>query len=261
MGNQTTAVLHMRVLAVGVAGLLCPLGCALSQFRQQAVEYSLNETASAREQIVAAAKATRAIAEEIETATVEEREPDIAEPVRELATALSAAHGHAEEAGKTLAIVQEDLGRPQTPAPATPEAADALRAQYRSASRMWKMAVSWVRSNLPFPVRSPSSPQQLSGGGWTPTGIAGLVSAIVAAAAGLGEGARRGVRSVRRRLATKDAETNDARAEAEDAMRALDEIKKANPDAVKKATNKRKRPHLRQAYVRRESAGATVSDV
>ncbi|MHC5056916.1 MAG: hypothetical protein ACYTKD_19715, partial [Planctomycetota bacterium] len=45
-----------------------------------------------------------------------------------------------------------------------------------------------------------------------------------------------------------------ARAEAEEAMEALDEIKKGNPDAVKKATNKKKRPHLRQAYVRRETA-------
>ena len=200
-----------------------------------------------------AAKATREIAEELEAAAVEERPVEIAEPVQELATALSAAHGHAEEAGKTLAVVQEDLGRPQTPAPATPEAADAMRAQYRSASRMWKMAMSWVKSNLPLPVRTPSSPQQVSGGGWSPTGIAGLIGAIVTAAAGLGEGARRGIKRVRRKLAEKDAEANDAHAEAEDAMRALDEIKKAHPDAVKKATGKKKRPHLRRAYVRREA--------
>ena len=158
-------------------------------------------------------------------------------------------------------VVLVDFGGPKTPAPATPEAADAMRAQYRSASRMWKMAMSWIKSNLPLPVRRPSSPQQVSGGGWSPTGITGLIGAIVTAAAGLGEGARRGVKRARKRAAEKDAEVEEARAEAEDAMKALDEIKKANPDAVKKATNKKKRPHLRQAYVRREAAGATVSKV
>ena len=256
MTRMTRTELYVRAVVVGLAGLLSPSGCALSQFRQQAVEYSLDETSRARDEIVNAAKATREIAEELEAAAVEERPAEIAEPVRELAGALSAAHGHAEEAGKTLAVVQEDVGRPPTPAPATPEAADAMRAQYRSASRMWKMAVSWAKANLPLPVRSPSSSQQVSGGGWSPTGIAGLVGAIATAVAGLGEGARRGIKSARRRAAEKDAEVEEARAEAEDAMKALDEIKKANPDAVKKATDKKKRPHLRRAYVRREAAWA-----
>jgi chromosome segregation ATPase len=233
--------------------LLATGGCVLSQFRQRAVEYSLNETANSRDEIVAAAKATHEIAKEIETAVIEERQPDLGKPVRELATALSAAHGHAEEAGKMLAVVQEDFGRPQTPAPATPEAADAMRAQYRSASRMWKMAMSWAKSKIPLLSGASSATTPAAGGGWTPTGIAGLVSAIVAVTAGLGEGTRRGVKSVRRRLATKDAETNDARAEAEDAMRALDEIKKTNADAVRKATNSKKHPDLRRAYVRREA--------
>jgi hypothetical protein len=253
MRNMTKPGLYVRAFAVAVMSLLCPSGCALSQFRQQAVEYSLNETSRARDEIVDAAKATREIAEELEAAAVEERPVEIAEPVRELAGALSAAHGHAEEAGKTLAVVQEDVGRPPTPAPATPEAADAMRAQYRSASRMWKMAVSWVKSSLPLPVRQPSPTQQLSGGGWSPTGIAGLVGAVVTALAGLGEGARRGIKRARRRAAEKDAEVAEARAEAEDAMKALDEIKKADPDAVKKATNRKKHPHLRRAYVRREA--------
>jgi len=244
----------MAMRMAAAVALLATGGCVLSQFRQRAVEYSLKETANSRDEIVAAAKATHEIAKEIESAAVEERPADLATPVRDLATALSAAHGHAEEAGKTLAVVQEDFGRPQTPAPATPEAADAMRVQYRSASRMWKMAMSWAKSKIPLLGQSGSATVQGPGGGWTPTGIAGLVSAIVAAAAGLGEGARRGVRSVRRRLATKDAETNDARAEAEDAMRALDEIKKANPDAVKKATSSKRHPDLRRAYVRREAA-------
>ena len=135
------------------------------------------------------------------------------------------------------------------------------RAQYRSASRMWKMAMSWVKSRLPLSIRGQSSPQQLSGGGWSPTGIVGLIGAIVTAAAGLGEGARRGVKKARKQAAEKDAEVEEAHAEAEDAMRALDEIKKAHPDAVKKATSGKKRPRLRQAYVRRETAGATVSVV
>jgi hypothetical protein len=240
-------------LAAAIMLLLCPSGCVLAQFRQQAVEYSLAETAKARDEIVNAAKATRAIAQELDAAAAEERPAKIAEPVQELAMALSAAHDHAEEAGKTLAVVQEDIGRSQAPAPATPEAADAMRARYRSLSRMWKMAVSWVKSRRPLSARGTASPAQAPGGGWTPTGIAGLVTAITAALAGIGEGARRGVKSVRRRLAEKDAETKGARAEAEDAMRALDEIKKANPDAVKKATNSKRHPDLRRAYVRREA--------
>ncbi|MHC5054598.1 MAG: hypothetical protein ACYTKD_07765 [Planctomycetota bacterium] len=260
MRNMTRSGLYVRAFAFTVMSLLCPSGCVLAQFRQQAVEYSLGATTRARDEIVSAAKATCEIAEELEAAAVEERRPEIAGPVQELATALSAAHGHAEEAGETLAVVQEDLGRPQTPAPTSPEAADAMRAQYRSASRMWKMAVSWVKSRLPLAMRGASSPAQASGGGWTPAGIAGLVTAITAALAGIGEGARRGVKSVRRRLVEKDAEVDGARAEAEEAMEALDEIKKGNPDAVKKATNKRKRPHLRQAYVRRETADVTVSE-
>jgi hypothetical protein len=260
MRSMTRPGLYVRAFTFTVMSLLSPSGCVLAQFRQQAVEYSLGATTRARDEIVNAAKATRAIAEELEAAAVEERRPEIAEPVQELATALSAAHGHAEEAGKTLAVVQEDIGRSQAPAPATPEAADAMRARYRSVSRMWKMAVSWIKSRLPLAMRGASSPTQASGGGWTPAGIAGLVTAITAALAGIGEGARRGVKSVRRRLAERDAEVDGARAEAEDAMEALDEIKKAHPDAVKKATNKKKRPRLRRAYVRRETAGATASE-
>jgi hypothetical protein len=237
---------------VVVVFIVAGSGCMMTQFRQQAVEYSLGATTRARDQIVNAAKATREIAEELEAAAVEERPVEIAQPVQELAAALSAAHGHAEEAGKTLAVVQEDLGRPKTPAPATPDTADAMRAQYRSASRMWKMALSWAKSNLPLPVRPPSPAPEVAGGGWSPTGIAGLVGAIVTAVAGLGEGARRGIKRARRRVAEKDAEVEEARAEAEDAMKALDEIKKADPEAVKKATNRKKRPHLRRAYVRRE---------
>jgi hypothetical protein len=258
---MTRSGLCIRAFAAAIVSLLCPAGCVLAEFRRQAVEHSLAETAKARDEIVSAAKATRAIAEELDAAATEERPVEIAEPVQELATALSAAHDHAEEAGKTLAVVQEDIGRSQAPAPATPDAADAMRARYRSASRMWKMAVSWVKSRLPLSARGAASPAQAPGGGWTPTGIAGLVTAITAALAGIGEGARRGVKSVRRRLADKDAEAEEARAEAEDAMQALDEIKKANPDAVKKATDRKKRPLLRRAYVRREMAGATVSEV
>jgi len=256
MGGMTRGGLCARALAASIMSLLCPSGCVLAQFRQQAVEYSLAETAKARDEIVSAAKATRAIAEELDAAAAEERPVEIAQPVQELATALSAAHDHAEEAGKTLAVVQEDIGRSQAPAPTSPEAADAMRARYRSASRMWKMAVSWVKSRLPLSAGKTASAAQASGGGWTPTGIAGLVTAITAALAGIGEGARRGVKSVRRRIAEKDAEADDARAEAEEAMKALDEIKKANPDAVKKATDRKKRPLLRRAYVRREATSA-----
>ncbi len=244
----------MATRTMVAVALLATGGCMLSQFRQRAVEYSLTQAANARDEIVVAAKATRKIAGEIETAVTEDRPPQVAQPVRELAAALSAAHGHAEEAGKTLAVMQEDLGRPQEPAPMTPEAADAMRAQYRSASRMWKMAMSWAKSKLPLLGRGRSTASQAPGGGWTPTGIAGLISAIVATGAAAGEGTRRTVKSARRRLAEKNAETDDARAEAKDAMAALDEIKKTHPDAVKKATNSKKHPDLRRAYVRREAA-------
>jgi hypothetical protein len=44
-------------------------------------------------------------------------------------------------------------------------------------------------------------------------------------------------------------------------MKALDEVKEVYPDAVKAAADRQKRPRLRQAYVRRETAGATVGEV
>jgi hypothetical protein len=65
MRKQTTAALYVRAVVMGVAGLLCPPGCALSQFRQQAVEYSLDQAARSRDEIVSAVKATREIAEEV----------------------------------------------------------------------------------------------------------------------------------------------------------------------------------------------------
>ena len=54
---------------------------------------------------------------------------------------------------------------------------------------------------------------------------------------------------------------DDARSETDEAMQALDEVKERHPQAVKAATDRKKRPYLRQAYVRRETADATVSEV
>jgi len=107
--------------------------------------------------------------------------------------------------------------------------------QYRAASRLWKMAVSWVRSQLPLPMRPSGSAQPGPGGGWTPGEIAGLVTAITAALVGLGEATRRGVKTVRRHMAEKDAELDAARSETDEAMQALDEVKEVHPDAVKAA--------------------------
>jgi len=252
--------MKMRILVLAAAVAATP-GCVMSQYRQQAVEYSLVQTARARDEIVAAAEAAHDMVRELQAAVVEERAPVIDAPATRVAEALAQAHSHTEEVGKTLAVVQEDLGRPASPPPVDPQAAEALRMQYRAASRLWKMAVSWVRSQLPLPMRPSGSAQSAPGGGWTPTGIAGFMTAITAALAGLGEATRRGVKSVRARMAEKDADLDAARSETEEAMQAHDEIKGAHPDAVKAAADRQKRPRLRQAYVRRETAGATVSEV
>jgi len=247
---------QVRMLVLTVAIVVTP-GCVMSQYRQQAVEYSLAQTALARDGIVAAAEAAHEMVRELQAAAVEERAPVIDAPAARVAEDLAQAHSHAEEAGKTLAVVQEDLGRPASPPPADPQAAEALRMQYRAASRLWKMAVSWARSQLPLPVRPTGSAQTGPGGGWTPGEIAGLVTAITAALAGLGEATRRGVKTVRARMAEKDAELDAARTETEEAMQALDEVKRAHPDAVKAAADRQKRPNLRRAYVRREAARET----
>ena len=52
MRKMTRTELYVRAVVVSLVGLLSPSGCALSQFRQQAVECSLNETARARDEIV-----------------------------------------------------------------------------------------------------------------------------------------------------------------------------------------------------------------
>ena len=250
---------QVRMLVLALAILVTP-GCVMSQYRQQAVEYSLNEATRARDDIMAAAKATRDITAELHAAAIEERAPVIDAPAARVAEALAQAHSHAEEVGKTLAVVQEDLGRPASAPPADPQAAEALRMQYRAASRLWKMAVSWARSQLPLPVRPTGSAQAGPGGGWTPGEIAGLVTAITAALAGLGEATRRGVKTVRQRMAEKDAEVDAARSETEEAMQALDEVKSRHPQTVKAATDRKKRPNLRRAYVRRETAHAVGSE-
>ena len=249
-----------RALAVLALVVAAP-GCMMTQYRQQGIEYSLGRTAKARDGIVAAAEAGRDVAEELASAAVEKRPPEVARPMERLVVALSAAHEEADEAGKTLAVMQEDLGRPQTPAPPDPESADAWRMQYRAASRLWKMAMSWARSNMPFLGKIPGSAQAAPGGGWTPGEIAGLVTAMTAALAGLGEATRRGVKSVRARIAEKDAEVESSRAETDEAMQALDEVKQAHPDAVKAAADRQKRPNLRRAYVRREVGTASSGDV
>ena len=185
-----------RIVVLAMAIVATP-GCVMSQYRQQAVEYALERAAKARDGIVAAAEAGRDVAEELASAAVEERPPEVARPMERLVVALSAAHEEADEAGKTLAVMQEDLGRPETPPPQDPESADAWRMQYRAASRLWKMAMSWARSNMPFLGKMPGSAQAAPGGGWSPAEIAGLVTAITAALAGVGEATRRGVKGVR----------------------------------------------------------------
>ena len=247
--------MRIRMVPLALAVMVTP-GCMMSQYRQQAVEYSLVQTALARDGIVVAAEAAHEMVRELQAAAVEERAPVIDAPAARVVEALAQAHSHAEEVGKTLAVVEEDLGRPAAPPPADPQAAEALRMQYRAASRLWKMAVSWVKSQLPLPTRPSGSAQTGPGGGWTPGEIAGLVTAITAALAGLGEATRRGVKTVRQRMADKDAELDAARSETEEAMQALDEVKRAHPDAVKAAADRQKRPNLRRAYVRREAAPA-----
>jgi hypothetical protein len=243
------------------AALLASAGCMVTEYRQQAVEYSLARTARARDEIAAAAEAGCQVAEEIAAAAAEERPVDVARPLEALAASLSAAHENADEAGKTLAVVQEDLGRPQTPAPVDPQAAEALRMQYRAASRLWKMAVSWAKASLPAPVQGMiKSPASAGGGGWSATGIAGVITAITAALAGAGEATRRGVKTLRRKQEERDAELEAAHAEAEEAMQALDEVKSRHPQTVKAATDRKKRPNLRRAYVRRETADAVGSE-
>ena len=254
----------MRSIAVVCALFTLP-GCMVTEYRQQAVEYSLEQTARARDEIAAAADAGRQLAEELVAAASEERAVEAARPLEALAASLSAAHENAEEAGKTLAVVQEDLGRPQAPAPVDPQAAERLRMQYRAASRLWKMAVSWAKSSLPAPVKAAiKTPSTSAGGGWSATGIAGVITAITAALAGAGEATRRGVKSMRRRQAEReverDRELDAAHAEADEAMDALDEVKSQHPQAVKDATDKKRRPHLRRAYVRRETAEAVGSE-
>jgi Sec-independent protein translocase protein TatA len=136
--------------------------------------------------------------------------------------------------------------------------------QYRAASRLWKMAVSWAKSSLPAPVQGMIKSPASTGGGWSATGIAGVITAITAALAGAGEATRRGVKSMRRRQAEReverDRELEAAHAEAEEAMQALDEVKSRHPQTVKAATDRKKRPNLRRAYVRRETADAVGSE-
>ncbi|MHC5058548.1 MAG: hypothetical protein ACYTKD_28145, partial [Planctomycetota bacterium] len=152
-------------IVVLAAVIVATPGCVMSQYRQQAVEYSLVQTARARDGIVAAAEAAHDIVQEVQAAVVEERPADIERPAARVAEALAQAHGHTEEVGKTLAVVREDLGRPAVPPPVDPRAAEALRMQYRAASRLWKMAVSWVRSQLPLPMRPSGSGASTPGGG------------------------------------------------------------------------------------------------
>jgi len=253
----------MRSAAAVVCLLFALSGCMVTECRQQAVEYSLTQTARARDEIALAAEAGRNLAEELAAATAEDRPADVAKPLQAMATSLSVAHASTEEAGKTLAVVQDDIGRSQTPAPVDPQAAEALRTQYRAASRLWKMAVSWAKSSLPAPVQAAiKTPSPSPGGGWSATGIAGVITAITAALAGAGEATRRGVKSMRRRRAEReverDRELDAAHAEAEEAMDALDEVKGQHPQAVKDATDKKRRPNLRRAYVRRETAEAVL---
>jgi hypothetical protein len=243
----------MRRSLCAAAIIIVLPGCMVTEYRQQAVEYSLAQAARARDEIASAAEAGRRLAEELSAAAGEEREAQVAEPMEKLAASLASAHASSEEAGKTLAVVQEDLGRPASPPPEDAQAAEAMRIQYRAASRIWKTAVSWVKSQLPLPARLAGSGQAPSGGGWTPGGIAGLVTAVTAALAGAGEATRRGVKTVRRRMAEKDAELEGARAEVDEAMQALDEVKAAHPKAVKAAADRDRRPNLRRAYVRREA--------
>ena len=147
-----------------ILGVLAASGCMLSSYRQRSVGYSLAQLARARDEIAAAAGATVEAAEEVASAAEEERAPDLARPLGEVASALEGAHAACDEAGKTLAIVQEDLGCSPEPPPADAASAASFRQQYRSASRLWKMALSWARTQLPGLSRLPGGGSPSPGG-------------------------------------------------------------------------------------------------
>ena len=68
------------------------------------------------------------------------------------------------------------------------------------------------------------------------------------------------MKRLRRRQAERDTELEAAHAESEEAMQALDELKRKHPKEVKTATSKERRPNLRRAYMRREAATAVGSE-
>jgi hypothetical protein len=242
-GGRTEDEMKTTTLTVLLVALTLP-GCFTGKYRQQGVEVSLRETEAIRTDVAEATKAVVEIAQEIETAVAEDRPPEVSAAVTEAATALQSAHDRANLVGQVLGVMQEDVGRTEKPAPKTKAEVVAWCAKYRMVVQVTRMLSAAVASRVPLGGLFKPKPK-LPAKGWSATSIAALISAALAAV-GAGEGARRGVKRVKRKRA------DHAEFEAE-ALAALDEIKRKHPKAVKEATKADKRPHVRAAFVRREA--------
>lgn len=220
-------------------------GCGLTQYRQQGVELSLVKIRTVRDDAVVVAKAVKVVSEELTKAVQQDRPPDVVRPMEEIVKSLERIHGQCEIAGKILSTMQADLGRSEKPIPQSDEEIKQWVGMYTRTSAMWGQITSILASRLPPMLGGIVAPKKIPGVPWSPVEIIGLITGSLAAVGALGEGTRRGVKRVRAKRANHAAVV-------EEALSALDELKKKHPGDVKKATTKEKCPHLRAAFVRRE---------
>jgi hypothetical protein len=243
MKRRLTEVFALAALSLAASG-------CLRAYRQQGVEISLTKVMAARDDVVAAAKAAKRVADEVRVAVEEDRPPDVSAPMTDLVDAVERTHGHCEVAGKVLTAMQADLGRSEKPVPQTDEEVVEWVGMYARASAVWRQVTSVIASRLPPMIASAVSPKRGAGGSpWSPVEIAGLITAVTAAVGATGAGARRGIKRSRERRACRDAEIAEA-------LTALDELKAKHPKAVKDVCDPARKPHLRSAFVRREGGAA-----
>jgi len=162
-------------------------GCILAPYRQEGLAIARKKTQDACNNLRDAVVILNTLGTEITKADLENREPNILPLIRGIATPLLAANDNLQEVGKTIVVLQEDIGETETDISTWSNAQIALwRIKYQAIAKLYKSAMSIISSKLPFASGALSAKRPAP---WSATDISALVMSVLTAMGGGGLGA------------------------------------------------------------------------
>lgn len=227
-------------------------GCVMTSMNQEGIAIIRDQSSKAQEQVVAGLHATKALVDELQEAAEQDREPNLAPPLKAITESLSAASSSINEAGKTAVVLQEGMGQAKSVPPQTQIELDLWRRKYAVLAKMMDAAMSWLSKaapGVPLPTKEKPEP-------WSTTETTGLVGTILAIVTGGGVGGKK-LLDKRKQSKIEQAEAEAAAAEAEALTEKLRDKLDSSEFEDMMRENKRLKARLDRADYEKKANGHT----